>query len=181
MKLSIITPCSRPENLATMVDSMNFEYIDKWIIVYDTSRDRTYTKQFTNHSKILELECSDPGVTGNPQRNLGLTIVKEGFVFILDDDNIVHPEFWNVIPTLDENYYYTWDQENGLKGDKIELEHIDTSMFLVPKKIMKNLKWKADERWYADYIFIKTIHDFYADKHIYIPKSLCYYNKLRIL
>ena len=30
------------------------------------------------------------------------------FVYFLDDDNIIHPEFWNIIPTLDINYYYTF-------------------------------------------------------------------------
>jgi hypothetical protein len=158
---------------------MRFQDVDKWFIVYDTTKDRSYTHRYVGHPKIVEVDCSDPGLTGNPQRNLGISMVKDGFLFFLDDDNIIHPDFWTILPTLQEDYFYTWDQENALKGEKIELEHIDTSMFIVPKKICKNLKWKPDERWYADYLFIKSIYDHYPEKHIYIPKSLCYYNKLR--
>lgn len=177
--LTIITPCCRPENLPKIYESIHFESIDKWIIIYDTTKGRTYTHIYNNHPKIIEVDCSDPGVTGNPQRNLGISMVKDGFLFFLDDDNIMHPDFWTILPTLKEEYFYTWDQENALKGDKIELLHTDTSMFIVPKKICKNLKWKPDERWFADYLYIKTIYDNYPSQHKYIPKVLCYYNKLR--
>ena len=179
MKLTIITPCCRAENLPKLYESINFSLIDKWIIVYDTSKNRSYNNIYKEHPKITEIDCCHEGLTGNPQRNLGISMVTDGFIFFLDDDNIVHPDFWNILPTLQEDFFYTWDQENGLKGDKIELEHIDTSMFIVPKKICKNLKWKPNERWYADYLFIKTIYDHFPSHHVYIPKALCYYNKLR--
>ena len=38
--LTIITPCSRPENLKLMRDSIDFDCIDQWIIVHDTTRTR---------------------------------------------------------------------------------------------------------------------------------------------
>jgi len=184
MKITIITPCSRPQNLQDIFASLNFEYIEKWIIVYDTTNNRTYTKQFSEHPSILEEECCDPGVTGNAQRNHGLRIVKEGFVYFLDDDNIVHPDLWAVIPTLDEDYFYTWDQntfDRYIEGHTINTGCIDTSMFIVPKKICKNLKWLTFDRYFADAFFIKTIYEHNANKHIYIPKTLCYYNRLRPL
>ena len=95
MKLSIITPCCRPENLCKIYDSIRFQDIDKWFIVYDTTKDRSYTHRYVGHPNIIEVDCSDPGVTGNPQRNLGISMVKDGFLFFLDDDNIIHPDFRN--------------------------------------------------------------------------------------
>jgi hypothetical protein len=181
MKITIITPCSRPENLKEIFLSINFNYVETWIIVYDTTKDRKYTKQFSDHSQILEKECSDPGISGNPQRNHALRLVKEGFIYFLDDDNIIHPEFWSVLPTLDENYFYTWDQERGeqnIAGNTIEYKQIDTAMFIVPKKICKNLKWST-ELYHADYTFIQTIYNHNLAKHKYIPKILCYYNKIQ--
>ena len=35
---TIITPCCRPENLETMLPSIDFDKVDKWIIVYDTRK-----------------------------------------------------------------------------------------------------------------------------------------------
>jgi len=183
-KITIITPCSRPQNLKDIFASMNFDYVEKWIIVYDTTNDRAYTKQFPGHDCVMEEECYEDGVTGNAQRNYGLSLVKEGFVYFLDDDNIVHPDLWNILPTLSEEYFYTWDQdryEERFEGHAVELGKIDTAMFLVPKKICKNLKWLTFDRWFADGFFIKAIYDHNPTKHIYIPKCLCYYNKLRPL
>jgi hypothetical protein len=180
MKITIITPCSRPQNLKEIFLSINFDYVDKWIIVYDTTRGRTYTKQFEDHPNILEEECCDPGISGNPQRNHGLRLVLEGFVYFLDDDNIVHPDLWAILPSLDEDYFYTWDQLRGeqvIEGSAIEYRQVDTAMFLVPKKICKNLKWFT-EFYEADYIFIRTIYYHNPTKHQYIAKTLSYYNKL---
>ena len=89
--LTIITPCSRPDNLGMLSKSIKFDKIDKWIIVYDTTKDRTYKKSFEGNSKIIEVECNDAGDYGNQQRNYGMSLVDDGFIYFLDDDNIVHP------------------------------------------------------------------------------------------
>ena len=110
MKITIITPCCRSENLPTLFESIDFNHVEKWIIVYDTSRERSYTWQFVNNPQIIETDCNVEGTAGHPQRNYGLNYVTSGSVYFLDDDNIIHPDFWKVIPTLDEYYMYSWQQ-----------------------------------------------------------------------
>jgi hypothetical protein len=68
IKLIIITPCSRPHNLQTMYNSINFDKIHLWCIIYDT-RKIEFVKNF-NHSKIIELECKDEGTAGHQIRNI---------------------------------------------------------------------------------------------------------------
>ena len=38
-KITIITPCSRIHNLPMLHESIKFDKINKWIIVYDTTVD----------------------------------------------------------------------------------------------------------------------------------------------
>jgi hypothetical protein len=186
--LSIITACSRPKNLLQIIGSINFNLVDQWIIVYDTSKSRSYTNIFEKYPKIKEVECDTPGVCGHPQINYALDMITDGFVYILDDDNVIHPNFWNVFKTLDINYIYTWDQVRGfnrttkdyivLKGGNINKGEIDTAQFIVPKKYIDETRWVVDQR-FGDFHFIKEIHDKYNDFFKYIPIQCAFWNRLQ--
>ena len=186
--LTIITPCYRQFNIPKLFDSIHFDKIDKWIIVYDTSNDRKYEQLYKNNPKILEVECSG-GISGNPQRNYALNLVDDGFIYFLDDDNIIHQNFWSIIKSLDENYFYTFDQIGNqysyiyykcdtLYGNRIELFYIDTAMFIVHKKFIKDIKWKNDV-YNADGYFICDIFNNNKESHKYINRVGCYYNYLQ--
>ena len=181
MKLTIITPCSRAENLPKLYESMNFSLIDKWIIVYDTSKNRSYNRIYTENPKIIETECDDIGATGHPQRNFGMNFVTGGFLYFLDDDNIMHSDFWLILPTLNKRYIYSWNQEKS-DGSITQCEipivnAIDTAMFIVPYELIQDTKWVKHLRW-ADGIFITSIYEKHKERYAYIPRVLCYYNKL---
>jgi hypothetical protein len=181
--LTIITPCCRPENLSKLYASIAFHLIDKWIIVYDTSHNRTYTKSFVGHPKILEVECDHVGVVGHPQRNYGMDLVTDGFIYFLDDDNIIHHNFWSIVEMLDPEYFYTFDQLRNrqtswiLPGHEIALMKIDTAMFLFHRCHVKTIRWQTD-RYDADGRFICEILAENPGKHIYIKQIGCYYNYL---
>jgi len=181
-KINIITPCSRPDNLDIIIKSINFDLIDKWYIIYDTSKNRTYTKKYMENTKIEEHFCSDIGIVGHPQRNFGLKLINDGFVYFLDDDNIIHPEFWNIVPTLDINYFYTFDQQQIyvgkiLKGNIIKVLWIDTAQYIIPKQLINNLTFDVN-KYHSDGLFITKINELYPKNYIYIPKIACYYNYL---
>jgi hypothetical protein len=184
--LSIITACSRPQNLKKIYDSIKFDQVEKWYIIYDTSRDRTYDKQFTkdsNSDKILELMCDKEGFAGHPQINYALDLIKDGFVYIMDDDNIFHPTFWELLETLDPDHVYTWDQNRIqepriLKGGLIKEEKIDTSQFIVPRNLIGSIRW-AEQRSAGDFRFISQIYKKHEEKFKYIPKVACYHNFIK--
>ena len=182
--LSIITACSRPDNLDEVYKSMDFKVLDKWYIIYDTSKGRDYTFKYTTNPKVIEIKYDKEGVCGHPQINYGLSLIKEGFVYIMDDDNIVHPDFWKVFPSLDSNYIYTWDQnriqENKIvPGGIIELGKIDTSQFIVPRNFIGNIRWIENKRG-ADFAFINAIYKAHKKVFKYIHKILCYHNYLYV-
>jgi hypothetical protein len=186
--LTIITPCCRPENIPKLFDSIHFDKIDKWIIVYDTTNGRNYDKLYEGNSKILETFCSG-GISGNPQRNHALSLIEDGFVYFLDDDNIIHPEFWSIVKILEPQFFYTFDQIGNeysyihyncdtLYGNTIKLMYIDSAMFIIHKNFIQDIKWRND-LYNADGHFIINIYNNNKSSHKYINKIGCYYNYLR--
>lgn len=166
--------------------SIEFQKVDKWYIIYDTSKCRTYEFQFTldtHANKIVELTCDQEGFAGHPQINMALDLIKDGFVYIMDDDNIFHETFWKLLPTLDKEFIYTWDQnriqeKRILKGGQIEEGKIDTSQFIVPRELIGNTRW-AITKSAGDFRFIKQIFRRAKDKFKYIPKIACYHNFIK--
>ena len=178
--LSIITACSRPQNLKQIYESIDFSQVNKWYIVYDTSKCRIYDFQYKTEQNIIELSCDKEGDAGHPQINVALDLIKEGFVYIMDDDNIFHKKFWILLPTLDPEFVYTWDQnriQEGriLKGGQIEERKIDTSQFIVPRNLIGSTRW-IEKKAAGDFRFISQIYKKFEEKFKYISEVACYHN-----
>jgi len=179
--LTIITPCCRQKGIPALYNSIRFDKIHKWIILYDTSKNRKYDKMYHDNPKILEVEVNE-GISGNPQRNYGITLVDDGFIYFLDDDNIMHPHFWAIVDILDNNKFYTFDQLRTKKidilhGNNINVAHIDTAMFLVHRKQIGNIRW-IENLYEADGHFITELNNNNRGSHVYINAICCYYNYL---
>jgi hypothetical protein len=128
----------------------------------------------------MELTCDKEGYAGHPQINTALEFIKEGFVYIMDDDNIFHKKFWTLLKTLEPEFVYTWDQnriQEGriLKGGQIEETKIDTSQFIVPRNLIGSIRW-AVHRSAGDFRFISQIYKAHEEKFKYIPEIACYHN-----
>lgn len=179
IKLIIITPCSRPHNLQTMYNSINFDKIHLWCIIYDT-RKIEFVKNF-NHSKIIELECKDEGTAGHQIRNMALNIIDDGLLYFLDDDNIMHPFFWNLMDHFKSGHLHTFNllYQNGtiLYGNNPTPKNIDTSQYVFDKSLVNNIRFNMSN-YCADGIFIKTIYENNKEKTIYFNHIAAYYNWL---
>ena len=183
--ITIITPCYRQKNLHDIIKSIHLNKIKEWIIIYDTTNNKKYTPCFQDEPKIREVECCDLGISGNAQRNYGASLVSEGFIYFVDDDNIIHPHFWNLIDIFDIEYFYTFDQKFFVtdpfrtatnfvfKGEHPVVRKIDTSMFMVPVSMW--IPWNV-ERYDADGMFIEEVAHKNPQQHRYIPEVASYYN-----
>jgi hypothetical protein len=182
--LTIITPCCRQANIPKLYDSIMFDKIHQWIIIYDTTKGRKYDKIYANDPKIMEVECADAGCSGNSQRNYGLKLVTDGFIYFLDDDNIIHPDFWTLADTFNPAYFYTFNQLRNkkgqiLNGNNIARCHIDTAMFVLHKQHIGDIVWRTNE-YTADGYFICDVAAAPANKgkHQFLNVVACYYNFL---
>jgi len=180
-KLTIITPSYRVNNLLEIKKSINFEYIEEWIIVYDGSKITDNPKIFENNNKIKEYVFKGEGISGNSQRNYALTKITnpDTLLYYLDDDNIFHPDMYKLLNIIDNDKMYTFNQYNRLKGNNININHIDTAMVIIPYKICKNEKWILD-KYDADGYYIVECYNKNKNKNIFIDNDLCYYNKIGV-
>ena len=195
-KITIITPCSRPNNLIKIYLSIDFNYVNEWIIVYDGKIVDKMPNHFEfciNKTKIKEYIHTDiNSFYGNSQRNFALDNIsnKNTYIYYLDDDNIIHHDFYKLLDIIVDNKMYSFNQirpDNLLRGDIIKPGYIDTSMILIDFNLCDNLRWinninETDGSIYnlyeSDGYYITQCYSLNKDKHIYINNFLCYYNKL---
>jgi predicted O-methyltransferase YrrM len=180
-KLTIITPSYRVKNLLEIEKSINFDYIEEWIIVYDGCKITDNPKIFENNNKIKEYVFKGEGISGNPQRNYALTKITnpDTLIYYLDDDNIFHPDIYKLLNIIDNDKMYTFNQYNRLKGNNINVRCIDTAMVIIPYKLYKNEKWILD-KYDADGYYIVECYNKNKNIHIFIDNDLCYYNKIGV-
>jgi predicted O-methyltransferase YrrM len=181
-KLTIITPSYRLDNLIKLRNTINFEYVNEWIIVYDGNKINNNPNIFKNENndKIKEYLYKGEGISGNPQRNYALSQITNTntYIYYLDDDNEIHSHLYKLMNIVDEKKMYTFNQSNRLKGNNINIACIDTAMFIIDYNLCKNITWISD-RYDADGLYIKECYDNNNDKYIYVNNDLCYYNKIR--
>ena len=182
--ITIITACTRPENLYKLKESIDFTKVCEWIIVYDDLKINFQKKLFENDEKISEYNFSSKqtSLAGHAQRNYALSVLKnkESYIYYLDDDNIIHPDFFKLSLLKDKIYTFNQSDKNDLlrlRGNRIKPDHIDTAMFLVYYPLVKDISWIID-KYNADGYYINNIYLQNKEKHIYINKTLCYYNFL---
>lgn len=190
-KITIITPSIRLENLKKIKQSINFDYVNEWIIVYDGSKIENNPYLFINEEhcdKISEYLHNGNGISGNPQRNYALDNIKHKntYIYYLDDDNIIHPELYELLNDIESDKIYTFNQKRPiniypykdlLKGDDVRLYNIDSAMMLIDYNLCKDIKW-IEDKYYADGIYIVDCFIKNKKNWVYIDKTLCYYNYL---
>jgi hypothetical protein len=179
MFLNIIAPCSRPENLLRISESINIPSENyRWIIVFDS-----IDIPLIELPKNCEIYCRRDlkSTSGNAQRNLALDLVKTGHIYFNDDDTIIFPELWESIKDLNNDFisFQQLHKEGNLRleGDVIEVANIDSHNFIISHEILGESRFILD-RYDADGYFAKECFS-KSKSSIHIKKPLSIYNFLR--
>ncbi len=182
LKITIITPCTRVGNLKKIFESINFKFVEEWIIVYDFNvLNPSKLENNFNHDKIAEYYAgNEQSVSGNYQRNYALSKISntDTYLYFLDDDNVVHPGLYDV-PLISGNLYSFDQLRNGktFEGNTLKPQKIDSAMVLIYFPMVKGITWNLGD-YHADGIYIRDCYRKCINRWIYINKILCYYNKL---
>ena len=180
MFLNIVTPCTKPENLKTIEDSINIPQSHfRWIIVFDA---HCIPKDIYMPKNCEAYSFQDNrSIFGNAQRNFGLDIIKTGWVYFQDDDTTLHPDLWNNIKDCSADFiWFMQNHKDGtlrLDGKSVGVCNTDSHSFITQMNIIKDNRWIID-KWEADGIFAQTIYRL-STSSVMIPKVLSIYNSLK--
>lgn len=208
-RIHIITPCSRPQNLLQIANSIlsqrgKLPFV-RWWIVFDLNR--------VSFSQINEvsLNISDSkygsiqptflfnkseGQAGHQHRNLVLDCLskekEDGWFYNVDDDNILHEDFCEVVEELDKQpaaIVVNQILKNGAPNrspinnkpliacaENMKTYFVDTAQVIFNLKSIGELRFD-EAKYNADGIFIQSLFE-REGNFIFINKNLCYYNYL---
>jgi glycosyltransferase involved in cell wall biosynthesis len=182
-KVFIVTPSRRPFNLQFITKTIPQEC--EWVVVFDKT-----VKNEHNVPNATVIQSNETGFWGNPNRNIGLEYIKENlnpsdndWVYILDDDNILHPNWWNSIQShlSSQDAVITWGQVWANEEPRTEatdtprIATIDTSQYMVRWSVAKNLRF--EHIYEADGIYAEEAAKQGSVKKL--DQYLGYYNFLR--
>lgn len=178
-KINIITACSRPSNLKIIERSINIPKENyRWIIVFDLIELPT-ADLIPEFCEIYTYKNSN-SIVGNAQRNYAIDLIKEGYFYSNDDDTTIHPELWNSIKDLDNDFIY-WNQNDKnnlprLHSGEVKIGSIDSHSFMVHYSLLKKNRFELNI-YEADGIFAEKCYSL-ANNAIYINKVLSVYNSI---
>lgn len=182
-KVFIITPSRRPFNLKLISNTIPQEC--EWVIVFDKT---VKNEHFIPDATVIQ--SNETGFWGNPNRNIGLEYIKNylnpndnDWIYVLDDDNVIHPNWWNTIQNHlnSQSAIITWGQVWANEEPRTEPTHepkiakIDTSQYMVRWSVAKDLRF--EHIYEADGIYAEE-----ASKQgtvLKLDNYLGYYNFLR--
>jgi len=207
--IHIVTPCTRPNNLQLISPSIPKEC--NWIVIFDEKCEpnicdpvNATTITFSENDLQRPWFCSrhynEYYNNSNWNRNYVLDNYKfedEDWIYFLDDDNIIHPNWYESVKELINIDYamIVWGQLSKSGKHRrnpsninrllertflIKRGLIDTACFMVKYKYIKDIRWTCD----SDHRTARQADGEYAEmcsktgEVHYIPDYICYFNRL---
>lgn len=181
---------SRPDNLYIIQNNIRESLLDfdvRWYCVYDPA-------SFTGIKIPLDIGFTKADVggperdcAGGSQKNIALDWFSEGWVYILDDDNLIHPSLNNLLKTAImehpdcQGFVFNQVFKDGrtrLRADgRILQGNIDTGQYVLQRHAIGKIRFK-ERTYHSDYLFLSDVVAAGA-KVEFIPETASFYNALR--
>jgi hypothetical protein len=184
MKINVVTPCTRPDNLKIIAESIKkslFNY--KWIIIFDgikISQETLDSIAIPKEAEVVDRHIDTKSVLGHAQRNYALKYIeKNSWAYFNDDDTIIPENFQNVIDCYSNIDFISFPQlyKNGsmrLIGNIIESGSTDMHNFIVKSELIQDTRFIIDKRD-SDGVFAKNMYQ-KAKTHLYTKEIVSIYN-----
>ena len=200
MKFNVITRCSRLQNLETISYTVfDSEYDIDWHILFDVTSLKDIPAELLG--KLQSPNTFFHFVKSNgedylyPQMGEVASKLTDGFIVVVDDDNIVHPGFYRevsyeiistrkfdelrkifVVSQKVDGRDFTGLTVREAKPENMKFQGVDIAQLVIHYSIFKShdfIGHYAGDGLFVDKIFAESPYVFH-----YINKELCYYNFL---
>lgn len=197
IKFHIITRCTRLKDLATIKASIEIHHnIDKqWHIVFDTAALTSISTDLLENLQAsgtkLHFMYGGKSTLLYPHISKLITTLEDGYVILLDDDNTLHPRYFQKISeaiksNLDKKIFVTAQlvDKKDFTGltirnaapEHTKYQHIDAAQMTIHTSVFNNFSFIAD--YAADGYFAEDVYRNHPEWFYYLDEVLCYYNRL---
>jgi hypothetical protein len=181
---AIVTACSRPDNLEAILSSIIAANPPKdliWIVYWDLAvNPEVNSKKLVGHRDIQIFYTSYVAGSGwgHAARNKWLDLNVQGWIYFLDDDNLLHPDFFKVVLEniqrkvllIGQQQFWTQERKPGRSVCSVDLAQL-----VFQRECVGDLKFNL--HYEADGEFIERLTAVVPYKMIDTVAS--YYNRLR--
>lgn len=196
---NIVTAVSRPQNLLRIHRSISetcagLQLSLKWIVVFDAPKDAPPEFQrLIDRGAPFRIQkerwAGGPCVYGINQKNRGIDLCDKGFYYLLDDDNIIHPELLKRVGELTRQHpqkkafafnQQRWDKHGNLRArpETMIPMRIDNSMFVVSTELIGADRYDITKASLEDGFFFQGLFHKDPGSFLFVDEYLAYYNYL---
>jgi len=194
--LNIITRCTRLDNLYKIKESIynKQKFKINWYVAFDTSVlkniDSDILTMLSNSGCIIKYINGIKGDFGHQIINTCIDEIESGFVYVLDDDNILHEDFYDrldfYISTTNNKSGFVFNQKVGgidftgldireAMPENMKVQKIDMAQFVLDRDLIGDSRLEP-MNYKADGVFIENLYNQKSDDFFFIDEVLCYYN-----
>lgn len=173
--LNILTSVTRPENLPEIAKHIPAEA--RWWLLLEEPLTETPANVYKT---LIVPKARYQGI----KLNKALDEIKHGYIWVCDDDNLPHPDFWAELqPRLNTpNKVYFFNMECSDAHTVAQLPprfgYADTAQVVYDRAVVGDLRHIENSHSH-DGAFHEDLYRLRPETWTVIPRTLCYYNKLR--
>jgi len=198
MTINILTRCTRPQNIPEIIRSVSAagEFFDvRWLVIFDTSRlkdiDADTLAALGAAGAATRFEPGEPGDFGHGLVNRALDSIREGWVYILDDDNVVHPDFWArvewhagqpgfsaravVFNQRVDGKDFTGQDVRHAGPENMRVGGVDSAQMLLRRDLVGDARLRRGT-YVADSILGQELYEASPGDFLFVDEELCHYN-----
>jgi len=196
MKINIITRCTRAENLEQVKKSIFSNVPDQisidWHIIFDTAKINTIDKQLMQsllkeNIYLYFNHCGDFKCQHYYTNKLIADVIDLGYIYILDDDNIIHENFYEKVLEYSDKKVLIFSQWVGgfdfsgldirtAKPENVKVGKIDCAQYFVDRDLIVKHDCFYGDGYCADGFFITKLFSLAPQEFAFEKDVLCYYN-----
>ncbi len=200
IKLTILTRVTRLTNLKKVRNSIftTDKFDITWRVMFDTTVlkdiDAEILASIQEKGGITYFINGIPGDFGHQMLNKSIDDTQDGFLYILDDDNIIHENFYeNLHDAITNNpskrgfvFHQKIDGKDFTRLDvriaepsAMRVSGVDSAQYVLRKDLIGNIRIQP-MNYIADSIYAEEVYNSNSPSDFcFIDKIMCYYNYLQ--
>lgn len=197
MILNLLTRCTRPHNLDKVRNSISENQIGsvKWWVLFDRNSVREIDVDILSGLYSSEIPTEIRFMKSESDNSCGIDMINqilpeigpEEWIHILDDDNILHPDFWREIGNMDleGKKAIVFSQDVGKRDftgldvreaipENMRFQGVDSAQFVVRRDFVERFQ----VTYAFDGFFIEERFKSEPESFVLVNRVLSYYNRL---